>query len=482
MRGNRGRATFLQVTGPSIPAYAGEPLESARNYRISAVYPRVCGGTGTAPATPSFRARLSPRMRGNRYGLPRKPGQSASIPAYAGEPSARAGCPFPASVYPRVCGGTRRLYAEGWNAGRLSPRMRGNPADDYPVNAIQASIPAYAGEPSTDQISPWPLIVYPRVCGGTMRGNRFRAGRRRLSPRMRGNLGQLNALQVEGPSIPAYAGEPQHFDGGELTIDVYPRVCGGTGTHELYHWWQARLSPRMRGNRRHPAVPQRGNPSIPAYAGEPALPLSQRAGLGVYPRVCGGTHRLHHTQLASFRLSPRMRGNPSSLIRQIKPATSIPAYAGEPLRRSIAAILRPVYPRVCGETTLPRISIYEVESLSPRMRGNRGQPAGCRSIARSIPAYAGEPSSLAWCAAAGRVYPRVCGGTLADHVWIAEGQGLSPRMRGNPAALAGITMKQGSIPAYAGEPECGSETDPVGRVYPRVCGGTRRRRRKCRLR
>ena len=70
--------------------------------------------------------------------------------------------------------------------------------------------------------------------------------------------------------------------------------------------------------------------------------------------------------------------------------------------------------------------------LSPRVRGNllgSGEdPAG------------------------GRVYPRVCGGTTVARVSTSNVTGLSPRVRGNLLRSSHTPMDVGSIPACAGEP------------------------------
>ena len=187
------------------------------------VYPRVCGGTeamDSSRALTQVTTGLSPRVRGNRdrdfqrvdesfYGLsprvrgnhvnalnrpvqqenglsPRVRGNRAvshadipcgeggrSIPACAGEPTPR---PTPA---PSGC--TRSI-----------PACAGEPiVEGVILDQSLGSIPACAGEPRIaefvcPQTFPW---VYPRVCGGTVRGR-----------------GQLNGT----------------------TITVYPRVCGGT--------------------------------------------------------------------------------------------------------------------------------------------------------------------------------------------------------------------------------------------------------------
>ena len=91
-----------------------------------------------------------------------------------------------------------------------------------------------------------------------------------------------------------------------------------------------------------------------------------------------------------------------------------------------------VYPRVCGGTTSALNSLIDVQGLSPRVRGNHNYGPLKASIERSIPACAGEPG----CGSVGRlphkVYPRVCGGTMALLPDADRWVGLSPRVRGNP--------------------------------------------------
>ena len=92
--------------------------------------------------------------------------------------------------------------------------------------------------------------------------------------------------------------------------------------------------------------------------------------------------------------------------------------------------------------------------------------------AGSIPAYAGEPYRDYIGTPIGKVYPRVCGGTEFIQIGTDYNKGLSPRMRGNPLPNRKNRAVSRSIPAYAGEPL----SQPVFyldiKVYPRVCGGT----------
>ena len=127
---------------------------------------------------------------------------------------------------------------------------------------------------------------------------------------------------------------------------------------------------------------------------------------------------------------------------------------------------------MCGGTDwgseLP--SMYR--GLSPRVRGNHSAEGGASGIPRSIPACAGEPSTLARAFNAALVYPRVCGGTSTRIEPTSDSYGLSPRVRGNPLAPFALSPPSGSIPACAGEPATSALYSSVFTVYPRVCGGT----------
>ncbi len=72
------------------------------------------------------------------------------------------------------------------------------------------------------------------------------------------------------------------------------------------------------------------------------------------------------------------------------------------------------------------------------------------------------------------VYPRVCGGTWVATEGAVYPHGLSPRVRGNLKKSLKETNFLGSIPACAGEPANSPIEDYQRRVYPRVCGGTRK--------
>ena len=147
-----------------------------------------------------------------------------------------------------------------------------------------------------------------------------------------------------------------------------------------------------------------------------------------------------------------MRGNPVPPAARTGNARSIPAYAGEPTDGGLPQRRLTVYPRVCGGTVPVFSGEGLMNGLSPRMRGNLATTSRSPTGERSIPAYAGEPLKLGVCPPSDEVYPRVCGGTQPQGLGAAKARGLSPRMRGNQSARTRGCLAGRSIPAYAGEP------------------------------
>ena len=316
------------------------------------------------------------------------------------------------------------------------------------------------------------------MCGGTRISRCSVKCGSGLSPRVRGNHVVKPGALLNERSIPACAGEPYHSGNESASKGVYPRVCGGTNMLEGIGNYIKGLSPRVRGNQgRHHGKPEPLR-SIPACAGEPLLFMSLYQPETVYPRVCGGTPFCAGVGAGVSGLSPRVRGNPPASASQLARIGSIPACAGEPPSHRRPGRDSKVYPRVCGGTPYEITVVAVWEGLSPRVRGNRRKIKHRGTGPGSIPACAGEPSSIGSSSNSGTVYPRVCGGTAAAPAGFDVPKGLSPRVRGNRDDNGPQTIRWGSIPACAGEPPPRQTTTLWLQVYPRVCGGTIRRRTK----
>ena len=254
-------------------------------------------------------------------------------------------------------------------------------------------------------------------------------------------------------------------------------MCGGTSAVATPCPYPAGLSPRVRGNLIGQPVPVLHDGSIPACAGEPSSRRGGTDGGRVYPRVCGGTFLTSCSISRRAGLSPRVRGNLRQTSLTLPRPRSIPACAGEPACTSHAGRRRRVYPRVCGGTVALYAQRERGQGLSPRVRGNPPDSQTLAADDGSIPACAGEPTWLMRPSTATAVYPRVCGGTENTQLADDIKRGLSPRVRGNQGRRHDHASPAGSIPACAGEPSSATAPRKVPTVYPRVCGGTPFQRR-----
>ena len=174
-----------------------------------------------------------------------------------------------AMVYPRVGGETQRLHAGRLLSEGLSPRGRGNHRQVGDIHACPGSIPAWAGKPSLSSRSVTDSKVYPRVGGETFLADEQQFGTEGLSPRGRGNRRVTSYLTVAEWSIPAWAGKPLSHAVTTVITRVYPRVGGETYNRALSEGEIKGLSPRGRGNLGDLVLGSLRSGSIPAWAGKP---------------------------------------------------------------------------------------------------------------------------------------------------------------------------------------------------------------------
>ena len=197
------------------------------------------------------------------------------------------------------------------------------------------------------------------------------------------------------------------------------------------------LSPRVRGNPLHTCCCGTGPRSIPACTGKPSCCASSACGIRVYPRVYGETRPTRSWKDGFQGLSPRVRGNRGVGAASSVMVGSIPACTGKPLSTPRITSRAKVYPRVYGETDITASFGLRGQGLSPRVRGNQAAHQRRHRGAGSIPACTGKPRLDISVWNDGAVYPRVYGETILGRSQAGQMSGLSPRVRGNPAALPG---------------------------------------------
>ena len=231
------------------------------------------------------------------------------------------------------------------------------------------------------------------------------------------------------------------------------------------------LSPRGRGK---PFIRRswtHDEGSIPAWAGETLGGLQQLRPCEVYPRVGGGNRLTFTAGVAEYGLSPRGRGKRLTPRGRLLITRSIPAWAGETSSIASIAAAIAVYPRVGGGNELSAQVPNLRAGLSPRGRGKRYPFQRSKGDDGSIPAWAGETYPDTGFGCCRTVYPRVGGGNESVPVGCPLRWGLSPRGRGKRTAAAAGDEIDRSIPAWAGETKTDCRKKAQREVYPRVGGG-----------
>ena len=135
-----------------------------------------------------------------------------------------------------------------------------------------------------------------------------------------------------------------------------------------------------------------------------------------------------------------------------------------------------------GETGVTNDSDGLERGLSPHVRGNPAAVTADRLVIGSIPACTGKPPSANRQAMQFTVYPRMYGETAGGSARATGVTGLSPHVRGNRESVMAARAAKGSIPACTGKPTCARRRRPRSPVYPRMYGETQRMRSGCRRR
>ena len=190
-----------------------------------------------------------------------------------------------------------------------------------------------------------------------------------------------------------------------------------------------------------------------------------------HPRMRGGDESSRSTNQANGGPSPHARGRPASLFVALCVRGTIPACAGETLRKVYPQYLSRDHPRMRGGDDLFFIDIRHPKGPSPHARGRLRQSLCTLLPLRTIPACAGETFHrfLHWLIVGD--HPRMRGGDFPEEAAAIEGEGPSPHARGRLIGEGWRSEHRGTIPACAGETGlCPVRTRRL-RDHPRMRGG-----------
>ena len=192
--------------------------------------------------------------------------------------------------------------------------------------------------------------------------------------------------------------------------------------------------------------------------------------------------------------SPLARGSRVFCDRADVVGGSIPARAGQP--RPLRLLLRYfwVHPRsrgaACGvfakstsragpsrsrgAATMKNSTRWSQWGPSPLTRGSRDLEQSQTSAIESIPARAGQPIGGANTELLARVHPRSRGAAMGAVGCTWPLSGPSPLARGSPNGVPRLFAQSGSIPARAGQPRANLASHSLNRVHPRSRGAAQR--------
>ncbi len=211
--------------------------------------------------------------------------------------------------------------------------------------------------------------VYPRRCGEQGRFARVGFPPGGLSPQVRGTGAAFGCRPGGIRFIPAGAGNSFAAPGRHPEPAVYPRRCG----EQSRSWGASRsrvgLSPQVRGTGLGQGANAVERRFIPAGAGNRGCGGRCRRSPAVYPRRCGEQPNLLALVWRLPGLSPQVRGTGLATPSGSRPTRFIPAGAGNRVASAGLSATRPVYPRRCGEQSMPPTPTELVDGLSPQVRG-----------------------------------------------------------------------------------------------------------------
>jgi len=190
--------------------------------------------------------------------------------------------------------------------------------------------------------------------------------------------------------IPAPAGNTARLDKKIGRFGVHPRACGEHLSVALYFGNSHGSSPRLRGTRPPVVIADCVHRFIPAPAGNTSEWRGCPPGLPVHPRACGEHYDPYTNSWNWGGSSPRLRGTPRADRKGAGISRFIPAPAGNTTTPKRNISNKAVHPRACGEHVNRDLATIKRLGSSPRLRGTHVPAPGPQTLARFIPAPAGN--------------------------------------------------------------------------------------------
>ena len=171
-----------------IPACAGNSPDRRKREARSSVHPRVCGELALTSRRTVYDAGSSPRVRGTLRPRMNRRRNRRFIPACAGNSKVLAPTNSNEPVHPRVCGELESSITRGLSGVGSSPRVRGTRRSVRRRPRSARFIPACAGNSPKGTCRNRRPPVHPRVCGELVTRGHRNVGFITVHPRVCGEL------------------------------------------------------------------------------------------------------------------------------------------------------------------------------------------------------------------------------------------------------------------------------------------------------
>ena len=173
-------------------------------------------------------------MRGEEGFYERTGLRTGITPACAGRSAGDHSAPAMHRDHPRVCGEKGSFRYALRDLGGSPPRVRGEACSLSPAVDMPRITPACAGRSDAQHRRCFKWQDHPRVCGEKKRARLTRSWSTGSPPRVRGEAGDLEAVQRDLGITPACAGRSASITEPQCLQKDHPRVCGekGLGCHQ----------------------------------------------------------------------------------------------------------------------------------------------------------------------------------------------------------------------------------------------------------